>query len=59
MKKIANLRDVTSPGWEQDINRFLVRGIEQVEVEYLEKPQYDDTRYLSDSERLVCRITLP
>ena len=58
MKKIANVRDVVSPGWEQDINRFLVRGIERVEVEYLEKPRYDETRYLSDSERLVCRIDL-
>ena len=58
MKKIANVRDVICPGWEQDINRFLVRGIEQAEVEYLEKPRYDETRYLSDSERLVCRITL-
>ena len=58
MKKITNIRDVICPGWEQDINRFLVRGIEQAEVEYLEKPRYDEKRYLSDSERLVCRITL-
>ena len=58
MKKIANVRDVSCPGWEQDINRFLVRGIEQAEVEYLEKPRYDETRYLSDSERLVCRVAL-
>jgi endonuclease/exonuclease/phosphatase family metal-dependent hydrolase len=59
MKKIANVRDVVCPGWEQDINRFLVRGIEKVEVEYLEKPKFDETRHLSDSERLVCRIALP
>jgi endonuclease/exonuclease/phosphatase family metal-dependent hydrolase len=58
LKKTAKVRDVISPGWEQDINRFLVRGIEHAEVEYLEKPKYDDTRYLSDSERLVCRIAL-
>jgi endonuclease/exonuclease/phosphatase family metal-dependent hydrolase len=59
LKKIANVRDVVSPGWEQDINRFLVRGIEKVEVEYLDKTKYDEKRYLSDSERLVCRIALP
>ena len=59
LKKIANLRDVVAPGWEQDINRFLVRGIEDVEVEYLEKPKYDPKRHLSDSERLLCRIPLP
>jgi hypothetical protein len=59
LKKIANLRDVLAPGWEQDINRFLVRGIQNVEVEYLEKPKYNETRFLSDSERLVCRIGLP
>lgn len=58
LKDIANLRDLICPGWEQDINRFLVRGVE-AEVEYLEKPRYDSTRYLSDSERLVCRITVP
>lgn len=59
LKKIANLTDVISPGWEQDINRFLVRGIQHAEVEYLEKPRYDENRHLSDSERLVCRIQIP
>jgi endonuclease/exonuclease/phosphatase (EEP) superfamily protein YafD len=59
IKNTANVVDVVCPGWEQDINRFLVRNIEDVEVEYLEKPRYDQSRYLSDSERLVCRISLP
>ena len=59
LKKSANLQDVICPGWEQDINRFLVRGIEKAEVEYLEKPKYDDKRHLSDSERVVCHVTLP
>ena len=59
LKQMTNLRDVVSPGWEQDINRFLVRGIEDAEVEYLEKPRYDAARNLSDSERLVCRIAIP
>jgi hypothetical protein len=56
LKDIANVRDVMCPGWEQDINRFLVRGVQEAEVEYLEKPRYDATRFLSDSERLVCRV---
>ena len=43
MKKIANVRDVICPGWEQDINRVFVREIEQAEVGYLEKPRYDKT----------------
>jgi len=60
LKTKANLRDVTSPGWEQDINRFLVRGIDNVKVEYLEKPKFDDEkRNLSDSESLVCTVSFP
>jgi endonuclease/exonuclease/phosphatase family metal-dependent hydrolase len=54
----ANLRDVISPGWEQDINRFLVRNISDIKVEYLEKPKHDEERHLSDSERLLCTIGL-
>lgn len=58
LKVGARLQDVISPGWEQDINRFLVRNISDARVEYLEKPKYDDRRNLSDSERLLCTIAL-
>jgi hypothetical protein len=59
LKRETGLRDVVCPGWEQDINRFLVKGIESAVVEYLEKPRYDERRSLSDSERLICRIKFP
>jgi endonuclease/exonuclease/phosphatase family metal-dependent hydrolase len=59
LKKETGLRDVICPGWEQDINRFLVMGVESADVEYLPKPKYDERRNLSDSERLVCRIKFP
>jgi endonuclease/exonuclease/phosphatase family metal-dependent hydrolase len=59
LKRVSNLRDVVATGWEQDINRFLVRNIADAEVEYLGKPKYDTERNLSDSERLLCRISLP
>ena len=58
LKAGAQLRDVISPGWEQDINRFLIRNIRNAGVEYLEKTKYDERRRLSDSERLVCTIEL-
>lgn len=61
LKRETGLRDVVCTGWEQDINRFLVRGIKEDEsvVEYLKKPKYDGWRNLSDSERLICRIKFP
>jgi len=59
LKRETGLRDVNCPGWEQDINRFLVGGLQVAEVEYLEKPKFDERRKLSDSERLVCRIKYP
>lgn len=59
LKRETGLRDVVCPGWEQDINRFLVKEIESAVVEYLEKPQYDKRRSLSDSERLICHIRFP
>jgi endonuclease/exonuclease/phosphatase family metal-dependent hydrolase len=58
LKAGARLQDVISQGWEQDINRFLIRNISDVRVEYLEKPKYDDRRHLSDSETLLCTIAL-
>jgi len=59
LKRETGLRDVVCPGWEQDINRFLVKEIDSAVVEYLEKPRYDERRTLSDSERLICHIKFP
>eukprot|EP01112_Ceratiomyxa_fruticulosa_P014964 TRINITY_DN4346_c0_g3_i1.p1 TRINITY_DN4346_c0_g3~~TRINITY_DN4346_c0_g3_i1.p1 ORF type:complete len:261 (-),score=32.46 TRINITY_DN4346_c0_g3_i1:81-863(-) len=54
LREEANLRDIFAPGQEEDINRFLVRNILNIDsLRYIPEPRDEQGRRLSDSAALV------